>query len=210
MTTGIIVPIVKTTTDSKGKIITTTTSALQSTAETTIVVQQTTTNSAGSVFTTSVNAPATLIKTTNGAGVKTTITSALTTVRVAHGGTVLNAETTTVSGQRVVVSGTKPGEAVTTTDAAGKTVVVTYSPHGLVSEIVYRTTTNAKGNVITTSEYVVVGASPTPGAQGDTTSGSGGSKGNPNLQSGAPGGSTWYAGELVPLLGVAMGVAFLL
>lgn len=200
--TGVIIPVTLTTTDDSGKTTTKTTSAFQTTAETSTVVDQTTTNAAGSTITTKATVPAQVVTTTNDRGETVTTLSTLSTAHVVNGGGVVSAYTTTdKAGNSVVLSGTSSGQLITTTDSAGKTVVLTYTPGGgAVSELVQKTTTLPNGDRKTLTSFAIVGK-PTAGA--DAT------KGSPGLQNIAkPTGR--YAGEMAAIFGGAVGLAAML
>ena len=195
-----------------------TTSAFESTADTSTVVKVTTTNAQGNTITTKATVPAQLVTTTNKQGQTITSAQTLSTVKVAPGGSVVNGggggggggkkgsgvyTTTDKFGNSVVLSGTSKGQVITTTDAAGKTVVLTYTPGGgQVSELVVKTKQLPNGGQTTITSFAVVGGQ-TPNAENGNT------KPKPTLQGlAAPTGR--YVGEMAALVGGAVGVAALL
>lgn len=126
-------------------------------------------------------------------------------MHVVNGGHIESAYTTTDKfGHSVVLSGTKAGQVITTTDAAGKTVVATYHPGGgAISELIQKTTTLPNGKQTIITSFAVVGG-PTQGAE--HTNG----KGPPGLQTNLAAPTGRYMGEMAALLGGAIGVAAML
>ncbi len=103
-----------------------------------------------------------------------------------------------------MLSGTRAGQVVTTTDAKGRTVVMTFTPKGgqQVSELILKTTTGANGQRSTITSFAVVGG-PTQGSGSHTTK-------KPGLASGAGAPVGRYAGEAAALVGGALGLAAVL
>jgi hypothetical protein len=163
--TGVLVPVITSTTDAAGGVVQQTTTALAADAPTTVVVPITTTNNDGQTITSSTSAPAVIVSSTDSVGSVVTSAQLLSTVAVAPGGSVVtSAETrlTTTAADigTVVLTSPRAGGVYTVTNNLGRTVTVTYTPPtGLtVSQQTKFKTTLSDGTVSTVTSVVVVGA----------------------------------------------------
>lgn len=168
--TGVLVPVVTTSTDAAGSVTIQTSSALDSVAPTSVAVQITTTDSQGQAVVSSTLAPATIVTSTAQDGSVVTSASVLSTVAVAPGGSVVTSTparvtTTAANGGTVVLSSPRPNGVYTTVDNIGRTVVITYTPPPAmtVSEKTLRTTTLADGSRSTVTSYAIVGGTTVAG-----------------------------------------------
>nr|POF11583.1 hypothetical protein CFP56_44421 [Quercus suber] len=221
--TGVLVPVVVSSTDSSGSVAVTTTSAFQSTAPTSVVVAVTTTNGQGNAVTTSTSVPAAVVTSTNDQGSTVTTASPVASVEVGAGGSLITSAaaagatsspdvvmtTTDSDGGSFVITASSSGQVVTGTDSAGRTVVFTYTPSGgQIAETVLQTTTGAGGEVVTYTSFAVVGGE-TPTATTDAAP-SDATDGSAMLQHGLAAPTGRYAAEIAVLIGGAIGIAALL
>ena len=175
--TPVVIPVTISSTDSAGSVVVSTSSAI-AVASTSVVVPITTTNAQGQTITTSSNVPAAVVV-SNGVTSLSPV-SVYTPVAIPSDGA-YDVTTTDNFGNTVVFSNVHSGEAMTTTDAKGRTFVTTFTPNGgHVSSLVLETTTLPNGQKSTITSF----APATGGAA--TQTGPTGSSGSPHLQNGAP------------------------
>jgi len=114
----------------------------------------------------------------------------------------------------IVLSGTHSGQVITTTDARGSTVVLTYTPSGAaISELVLYTTRLPNGMQSTITSFAVVGAGGGGAATSTAAAGASAgasSSGTHGLQSALAAPTARWAGEIAVVVGGAMGVAALI
>lgn len=110
----------------------------------------------------------------------------------------------------VVLSDASYGAVITATDAKGSTFITTYTPGGgAVSQLVLQTTQLPNGQRSTITSYAIAGAggAATSTAQAASGGASATGTGKPGLQSGGASATRRYMGEMVALVGGAVGVA---
>jgi len=152
---GVLVPIVMSSTDADGNVDVRTTSAFRTAAPTSVDTTYATTDGQGSTFTTSSRVAAAVITSTNDNGDAVTTTSPLAQVEVASGGRIITSSpalgaSTTDGPSTTRANNDNDGEssgsmsAYTTTDRYGNSVVLSGSTSGQVI-----TTTDAQGRTVT-------------------------------------------------------------
>jgi hypothetical protein len=234
--TGVLIPIVISSTEDGGNVVPVTTSAFISSASESVDVAITTTDDSGDVRTTSTRVPAAIVTSTNDNGDAVTTTSPIASVQVNSGGEIItsgpapgvtsrpsstrngngnnnnnddedNITTTDRVGSSITLSDATVGAVITTTDGRGSTYVTTITPSGgRVSQLVLKTSTLPGGDLATITSFATVGAGNAAAATASSEQATSTSRGDPSLADSMAANPPRYAPGLAALIAVAFGV----
>jgi hypothetical protein len=193
-----------------GTQIVQTTQAFQTKAPTSVVVDVTTTDGKGKTITTSANVPAAVVTDSAGVVTTSPLSNvAVAPGGIVVQPTVDRVTTTDTGGNPIVLSRPTAGGVYSTTNSRGGPVVVTYQPGGgTVSELMVYTSTLANGQRSTITSFANIPGPTNAGS--DAGPAANPSQSNPSLQSGAILQSSYFAAAFAALISLAVGAVMML